>query len=103
MGGSTPFPPEKVQAFVAMESEVDRLVFTKHRDWASEAELRFACYSQDVGHHYLQLADAVAALILGPEFPDTYRSIVEAEARRRDVPALKLQWNASSAAYERWA
>ncbi len=85
------------------ETHHDRLVFKKHRDWASEAELRLACYAEDAAHHYLQLGDAIAALVLGPEFPVAYRPLVKAEATRRDVPALRLRWNASSVAYERWA
>jgi len=81
----------------------DPLVFMKHLDWVSESELRLACYSDKPGYQHVPIGDSIAAIVVGPDFPPIYRPIVELEARKRGVPALRLRWNASNTAYERWA
>lgn len=81
--------PSSVNSFGPMEAlveNVDRAIFTKHSDWADEAEYRLFVASDSLEDFLVPIgADVIVGLVLGPCFDsDNFRD-VEAFARRFEI------------------
>jgi len=83
------------------QNSSEPLVFKKHSDWSSENEYRWSFFDETLGHSFLDFQETLAAIVVGPEFPDPYIPLVREAASTRRIHAFKIRWNATAATTQR--
>jgi hypothetical protein len=75
-----------------LDQHVHEFFFVKNWDWASETEYRILVRGDTREHEFLDIADALEAIVLGPRFPPAEELTIIELCKRLDIPAHRLHW-----------
>jgi hypothetical protein len=71
---------------------VREIYFEKSLDWADEREYRWLIFTSVDADLYVPMKGALAAVVLGDQFPDQHRSAVHDLLVNSDVPIGRMNW-----------
>lgn len=83
-----------LRAFIEsmVEQKANELFFTKDWDWKSETEYRFLLRGTTEEEEFMDVRDALEAVIVGPRFHPVYKPGVYKLCKELQVEALEIQW-----------
>lgn len=71
---------------------VNEFFFVKNWDWSSETEYRIVVRGDTRAAEFIDVRDALEAVILGPRFPTAAEAAIAAECKRLRIRAHRLYW-----------
>lgn len=69
-----------------------RLFFNKCEDWTYENEFRFLITGIDDADFYVSIKSALAGILVGDEFPDEFKSVVDRHSKRDEFDVATMTW-----------
>jgi len=79
------------------KADYQRLLFTKDQDYADEREYRIVIVpagNSTAGEGvFIDISEALKAVVLGEQFPHVYRAIVAKQCKKLSIPCYQLEWS----------
>jgi hypothetical protein len=89
-----PEAEQDLRAFIEgmVERQPRELFFTKDWDWASESEYRVLLRGDTREEEFLDVGDALEAVIAGPRFHHSYKPALWRLCEELEIEPLEIQW-----------